>query len=103
VLISINCNDEKAKWRQFILENKMKWTHARDGDSKFRRLFQINVFPSYVLIDQEGIVRYRGKGAGPQTEGEVSDNVKKALKAVDSSANRPKPESAESRASLAHE
>jgi thiol-disulfide isomerase/thioredoxin len=86
VLVSIDCNDEEAKWRQFLSENNMKWTQTRDGDSNLRRLFQISAFPSYVLIDHEGIVRYRGKGSGPQTEGEISTNIKKALKAIDASA-----------------
>jgi len=96
ILISVDVNDEEAKWREFIAQNKMNWTHARDSNSKIQRSFQINAFPTYVLIDHEGIVRYRGKGAGLRTEGEISDAVKRALKAAAASPERPRPSPSES-------
>lgn len=88
VLISVDANDEELKWRECIERNKMNWTHTRDVNAKLQRLFQISFFPSYILIDHEGIIRYRGKGSGMQTEGEVTNMVKKALKDLDSSPNR---------------
>lgn len=89
VLISIDANDEELKWRECIERNKMNWTHTRDINGKLQRLFQISFFPSYVLIDHEGIIQYRGKGSGIQTEGEVTSMVKKALKKLESSPDRP--------------
>ncbi len=80
ILISIDENDEESKWREFIVQKKMDWTHTRDGDRKMQRLFQITGFPTYILVDHEGIIRYRGMGSGWQTEDNVSDSIKKALK-----------------------
>ena len=73
ILISVDVNDEEAIWREYIAQNKMNWTHTRDSNSKIQRAFQVNAFPSYFLIDHEGIVRYRGKGSSPQIEDEISD------------------------------
>jgi thiol-disulfide isomerase/thioredoxin len=90
-LISVDVRDEEAQWRNFIENNDMKWTHAQDKNSQIQRTFQINVFPSYILIDHEGIIRYQGKGSGTVTETDVIAAIKKALKA----AAQPKPETME--------
>jgi thiol-disulfide isomerase/thioredoxin len=95
VLVSVDVRDEEAQWRKFIESNEMKWTHAQDKNSQIQRTFQINVFPSYILIDHEGIIRYQGKGSGTMTETDVSGAIKKALKA----AAQPKREAVELNAS----
>jgi thiol-disulfide isomerase/thioredoxin len=85
ILLSIDVRDDEDKWRDFIEKNKMRWTHTFDKNSKMQSTFKINAFPSYILIDHEGIVRYQGKGSGGSTESDVSSAVKKALKAAKSS------------------
>jgi thiol-disulfide isomerase/thioredoxin len=82
VLLSVDVRDEEAQWRNFIENNDMKWTHAQDKNSQIQRAFRINAFPSYILIDHEGIIRYQGKGSGTMTETDVSGAIKKALKAA---------------------
>ena len=82
VLLSVDVNDEEAKWLQFIEENKMHWPQVRDGDRKMQRTFKVTAFPTYILIDHEGIIRYRGKGSGYSTEDQVKGAIKKALKAA---------------------
>ena len=93
VLISVDVNDEEATWREYIAQNKMSWTHTRDSNSKIQRAFQVTAFPSYFLIDHEGIIRYRGRGSGLQTESEISNAVNKTLKILAASANQPRPAS----------
>jgi thiol-disulfide isomerase/thioredoxin len=84
VLLSIAVNDDEDKWRDFIEKNKMIWMQTYDKSSKMKSTFQINSFPSYILIDHEGIVRYQGKGVGGSTENEVISAIKKAMKAAKS-------------------
>jgi hypothetical protein len=55
-----------------------------------------NAFPTYILIDHEGVIRYRGMGSGLQVESEVSERTKKALRILAASPNRQKGKSAES-------
>jgi len=81
VLISVDENDEESKWREFIVENKMDWVNTRDGDHKLQRLFEVTAYPTYILIDHEGIIRFRGRGYTSQTESDLSSRVKDALKA----------------------
>jgi len=98
VLISVDVNDDDNKWREFIAHNNMAWTQTRDGNTAIQRIFQVIAFPTYILIDHEGIIRYRGVGSGPQTESEVTERIKKTLKLLAASPNRQKGKSAETAA-----
>ena len=43
-------------------------------------VFSVHAFPTYVVIDSEGIVRFRGSGAGSQREASLEDAIRKYLK-----------------------
>jgi thiol-disulfide isomerase/thioredoxin len=83
VLLSVDVQDEEAQWRSFIKRNEMSWMQAQDPNSQITRVFQIRYYPSYILIDPDGIIRYQGKGAGSWTESEINGAIKKALKAAE--------------------
>ena len=93
-LISVDVNDDEAKWRDHIAKNRMDWTHTRDSNSKIQRAFQVNAYPSYFVIDHEGIIKFRGRGASLQNEGEIQNAIKKSLKVLAVSATKSKPEPA---------
>jgi thiol-disulfide isomerase/thioredoxin len=84
VLISVNSVDSDSKWREYIAKYRMNWTQTSDSNSKMQQAFQIKNIPTYILIDHEGVLRYRLMGFSPQIE----DQVKYALKwAADSKLN----------------
>jgi thiol-disulfide isomerase/thioredoxin len=82
VLLSVDVNDEESKWRDYISANKMDWIHVRDDHRKIQQAFGINAFPTYILIDHEGVIVKRSLGAGMQTEDDVQSALKKAIKAL---------------------
>ena len=58
-MLSVSCNDvDEAKWRGFIDKNQMVWTRYFDRDHHVQRAFEVRAFPTYILIDAEGIVRF---------------------------------------------
>jgi hypothetical protein len=63
----------------------MNWTQVRDDKSSLQRTFQVSAFPTYILIDHEGIIQKRMLGGGSQTYGQIVDEVKKALKHLENS------------------
>lgn len=91
VLVSVDVNDEEATWREYIAKNKMSWMHVRDDNRRIQQTYGVNAFPTYILIDHEGIILNRALGAGIQTEDTVQSAVKKAMKAL---AARPSDRSA---------
>ena len=85
ILVSIDVNEPEEKWLEFLEENKMNWTQVRDDKSSLQRTFQVSAFPTYILIDHEGIIQKRMLGGGSQTYGQIVDEVKKALKHLENS------------------
>jgi thioredoxin-like negative regulator of GroEL len=55
VLLSISVDEDEAAWRRFLQKNAMTWPQCRDQD--LIRLFGVNAFPTYMVLDGEGVVR----------------------------------------------
>jgi peroxiredoxin len=80
MMISVSVHDEEDKWRAFIARNQMAWTQYLDRDSKVQRAFRVDRFPTYVLIDHEGIVRFRTSGMSFEREAALNDAIHKQIK-----------------------
>jgi len=80
-MISVSVNDtDEAKWRGFIEKNQMIWTQYNDRDHHVARIFDVHAFPTYILLDAEGIVRYREITSSWEHTGDLPDAIKKYLK-----------------------
>lgn len=66
VLISISADDEEGSWRQFIADNKMTWPQYRDADKRLINAFTVRAYPTYLVIDGDGVITNRIVGANPQ-------------------------------------
>jgi hypothetical protein len=81
-MISVSADQDERTWRQFIGKNSILWPQCWDGDNVLRRTFAISAFPTYILIDEEGVIRYRSVGAGMLNEALIESEVKKCLEAL---------------------
>ena len=86
VMISVSVHDEEDNWRAFTAKNQMAWPQYFDRDSKVQRAFGVSSFPTYVLIDHEGIVRYRVSGMSFEREAALNEAIHKQIKIVAKSA-----------------
>jgi peroxiredoxin/Tfp pilus assembly protein PilF len=68
VVISISADEDDAAWRQFIAKKKMEWPQYRDADRKVRKSFGVDEFPTYLVIDGEGVVKARIIGLDPRED-----------------------------------
>jgi thiol-disulfide isomerase/thioredoxin len=66
VLISVSADDDEDEWRTFIGKKHMDWLQYRDSDQSLRHAFGVDRFPTYLVIDGEGIIRQRIHGLNPQ-------------------------------------
>jgi len=80
VILGISSDDDADAWQSFVVKNKMVWPQYLDGDNKIQRAFRVNSFPTYVLIDHEGIIRFRTSGASWMQSAAMSEEIKKRLK-----------------------
>ena len=80
VLVSISADEDEAKWRTFVASKGMNWEHFWDRDRQLQKGYGVRGFPTYILIDPEGIIRERIVGLDPRAS--VVARLKKALAAI---------------------
>jgi len=79
-MISVAAESDETKWRGFIEKNQMGWTQYLDRDRHVSGTFNVHAFPTYILIDAEGIIRYREITTRWEATGDLPDAIKKHLK-----------------------
>lgn len=62
VLISVSDDQNRQVWQQFIRDHQMEWPQVFDPGDGLSRKFQVQGLPTLVLIDQQGVVRFKGWG-----------------------------------------
>jgi hypothetical protein len=58
----------------------MVWPQYRDEDRRIHRAFGVRAFPTYVVIDHEGIVRFASVGSSWESSADLHDAIKKHMK-----------------------
>ena len=78
--ISSDGQGEAQKVRDYVAEHKMNWPEVHDTARKVIRLYEVNTYPTYLVIDAEGIVRDRFLGWGGNTKLNLQRSVDRWLK-----------------------
>ena len=79
--VGISSDSDEDVWRKFIAANHMVWSEYRDSDDHVQLAFQVDSFPTYIVLDRNGVIRFRQSGFAEQLSGgEISEALNKALK-----------------------
>jgi thiol-disulfide isomerase/thioredoxin len=78
VLISISADDDDKTWRDYVSNHKMNWVHYRDQDKSVLKTFGVRGFPTYMIIDGNGLIRKQLSGENPQLS--LAGRIKDVLK-----------------------
>jgi thiol-disulfide isomerase/thioredoxin len=78
--ISSDRPDDEQKVRDYVAEYKMIWPQNIDTTRAIHNAFNVNYFPTYIVVDADGIIRERVQGWGPQTIGRLDTAIRKSLK-----------------------
>jgi thiol-disulfide isomerase/thioredoxin len=54
-LVSVSVDRDEPAWRQFVASHGMTWPQCRDADDRMTRAFRVSAFPTYVLLDGDGV------------------------------------------------
>ena len=82
VMIGISSDRDDVVWKDFTDKNRMIWPQYRDGNRKIQNAFNIRAYPTYIVIDHEGIVRYQSTGFGYGRAADLESAIKKHIKAA---------------------
>ena len=80
VLLGISADRSRDAWQSFIVSKNLKWHHYFDERGQVSRSFNIEVFPTYILLDHEGIVRH--VWTGMTNDGDIESKAKKLIKDI---------------------
>jgi thiol-disulfide isomerase/thioredoxin len=79
-LVSVSSDDDEDVWKTFIKAEHMDWPEYIDLSGDVLHAFKVESFPTFVVLDKDGVIRFRQSGEGPSTEGELEDAINKYLK-----------------------
>ena len=79
-LVSVSSDDDEDVWKTFIKAERMDWSQYIDLPGEVLHAFKVDSFPTFVVLDKDGVIRFRQSGEGPETESELEDAINKYLK-----------------------
>jgi thiol-disulfide isomerase/thioredoxin len=71
VLLEVDSGDPRETWANYIQKNRLHGVQVQDDHHQLQSLFRITAFPTYVLLDGDGTVRMRVRGARGDLRGEI--------------------------------
>ncbi len=78
-LVSMSADRDLETLKAFVEKNQMTWPQFWDQKGEIARDFSIPAYPSYVLIDPEGVVLYTANGWSPRTGEQIAEEVRRAV------------------------
>jgi thiol-disulfide isomerase/thioredoxin len=83
VMISVAVAEQSEKgWKDYIAQKKMTWPQYLDTSKQIARLYDVHEFPTYILVDHEGILRDRKIGYGPDNASWLTYQLKQWVDAA---------------------
>ncbi len=80
LMVGISSDENEQAWKHFIAANHMDWPEYIDLSGKVREVFEVHSYPTYFVVDREGIIRFRKSGFGQESQSELEEAIDKALK-----------------------
>ncbi len=83
VVVSVSNDGDGEMLRSFVAEHGMDWPQVWDEDHKLmREIFQIEHFPTFILVDHTGQIVFRDSGWGDEIERQLDSRIAGALRAA---------------------
>ena len=71
VLLEVDSGDSEAHLQNYIKEHRLKGVQTRDENSKMGDSFRVSAYPTYVIFDGNGSIRFRARGDTGDLRGEI--------------------------------
>ena len=80
VLLSIGTDGDEAVLREFVSKHRMNWPQYWDSRREIVRMFDVKSYPTYILVDAEGVMVYRTSGWSDAIGHEISGRITAAVR-----------------------
>ena len=82
--IGISADNDEQAWRKFVAHHHMDWPDYLDSSGQVQEEFDVDSYPTYIVLDRAGRVRFRQSGFSDLGSfAEIEGAIKKALKEKD--------------------
>lgn len=79
--IGISADANEQAWRKFVADHHMDWPDYLDSNGAVQEDFSVDSYPTYIVIDRAGLIRFRRSGFSDLSSfEEIEGAIKKALK-----------------------
>jgi thiol-disulfide isomerase/thioredoxin len=78
-IVGISSDQDERAWRDFVTAKQMDWPQYIDSSGEVQTLFNIHKFPTYIVLDREGIITLQSSGITNETHAELENAIRKAL------------------------
>jgi peroxiredoxin len=75
VLLEVSGDESLEKWRSFVNSQRLEGLQTHDDTTEMQSMFHVGGFPTYVVLDADGVIRLRAVGI----EGDIKGTVRKLL------------------------
>lgn len=87
-IVGISVDTNRQAWKAFVVKHHMDWPQVNDRNGRLQEAFWVNLFPTYIVADRSGVVRYRNIGLRSLTENYLMLEIDQSLKQPYSPARR---------------
>jgi thiol-disulfide isomerase/thioredoxin len=78
-LVGINSDTDEGTLKSFAADHQMTWPEFQDLDGQISQLFEIQGFPTYVILGRDGTIAFQQTGLGSDTEEQLNKVITREL------------------------
>ncbi len=79
-IVGISSDTDEQTCKSFVLQHRMDWPEYVDLSGQILEAFNVHEFPTFIVLDREGIIRHRASGLEQFTASDLDGAINKALK-----------------------
>ena len=79
-IVGVSSDDDEQRWKSFIDSNHMDWPEFLDSSNVVRQAFDVSAYPTFIIVDRDGVMNYSQSGWSPDMQGEMEEVINRALK-----------------------
>jgi len=78
-IVGISSDTDEKLWKDFIAANDMTWPEYLDLSGRVQVAFQIRSYPTFIVLDKEGVIRFRDGTLRRSTPTRLEDTIDQVL------------------------
>jgi tetratricopeptide (TPR) repeat protein/peroxiredoxin len=79
-IVGISSDNDEQVLKRYIITNHMDWPEFLDSSNEVRQAFDVNAYPTFMLVDRDGVITYSQAGWSSEMQSDLEELINKSLK-----------------------